>query len=310
VSQIIVALAGGLGNQLFQTSAALSLRSSESIYLDQSLGEPRLNSDQLAEIASFQLPDYFNFDSKQKKHKICQRTYRVILRMGLRNKKEKFNVFEKFGILVAEIILSRHFGTKCKIVCNRGVGYSRISKTKKTVLLIGYFQTFKYSEDQNVLVEMSKFRSKHESPSFASVKKLAQKSKPIMIHIRLSDYKNEPTIGVLSKHYFEAAHAALITKHHRECWLFSDEPEEAVGLLPAAIHGNLKVISPKDFSTIETFELMRFGSGLVISNSTFSWWAARLSQIQGRTVIYPSPWFVGQDDPIDLIPSEWFEIKR
>ena len=53
---------------------------------------------------------------------------------------------------------------------------------------------------------------------------------------------------------------------------------------------------------------MRLGRGYVIANSTFSWWAAYLSLNPGVEVVVPSPWFMGMEDPGELIPPNWKQL--
>jgi hypothetical protein len=52
---------------------------------------------------------------------------------------------------------------------------------------------------------------------------------------------------------------------------------------------------------------MQFGSANVISNSTFSWWPAFLSQTSVATVC-PSDWFLNMEQPLELIPNNWIKI--
>jgi hypothetical protein len=48
---------------------------------------------------------------------------------------------------------------------------------------------------------------------------------------------------------------------------------------------------------------------LVIANSSFSWWAAWLSENPEKIVIAPQKWFNEFDaDTSDLIPERWIRI--
>jgi hypothetical protein len=310
LNQIIVTLAGGLGNQLFQTSAALDLRDDEIILLDQSLGEPRLNSKCDAEILSFNLPKYFKKTDKNTEHRFCKKTYRLVLRMGLRKRNGRFSLTERFLIFLAQIILSFHFKVRCKIICNIGVGFSPLKKSNKSILLIGYFQSYRYSEQQKVINAMKTFELYDGSPKFNLKHNEAQRLEPVIFHVRLSDYLNEPTIGVLSFNYFQSAMREVTKFNTRPVWVFSDDPEKARNFFELDRSEGIEFFGPDDFSTLETLELMKTGSSLTISNSTFSWWAARLSSPKTRIVIAPEPWFIGQADPIDLIPVGWRRLGR
>ncbi len=310
MNQIIVALAGGLGNQLFQTSAALSLRTNETIWLDQSLGEPRLNSKCDAEILSFNLPRYFKKIDKKTEHRFCKKTYRLVLRMGLRKRNGKFRITERFVIFLAQIVLSCHFKIRCKIICNIGVGFSPLKKSNRSMLLIGYFQSYRYSEEPKVIEAMKSFELSDSSPKFNLKRSEAQRLEPVIFHVRLSDYLNEPKIGVVSANYFENAMRKVTKLNTNPIWVFSDDPEKAQNFFEYDSLEDIEFFGPDDFSTVETLELMKTGSSLTISNSTFSWWAARLSSPQTRIIITPEPWFSGQADPIDLIPSGWRRLGR
>ncbi|EHC0071351.1 alpha-1,2-fucosyltransferase [Escherichia coli] len=45
----------------------------------------------------------------------------------------------------------------------------------------------------------------------------------------------------------------------------------------------------------------------IISNSSFSWWAAWLNENKNKTVIAPSKWFK-KDIKHDIIPESWVKL--
>jgi len=55
---------------------------------------------------------------------------------------------------------------------------------------------------------------------------------------------------------------------------------------------------------------MRLGTGYVLSNSTFGWWAAYLARMEPKVVVVPDPWFKKIDEPLGLIPIGWTRIPR
>ena len=308
MSAVIVALAGGLGNQLFQISAALSIRGTRDICLDSTLGDPRLNPQGLPEVHSFRLPNYFRRKDAEPNHQFCRRVYRLTLRIGLRKAGESFCWWERLLIYFAQLILSFHFKTHLKIVCNRGVGYTPIHESEGTQLLIGYFQSYRYS-DLRVLQEINQFKFENGSSRFVETLTRAESLKPIILHIRLADYLDEPKIGVLSKRYFEEAIQLIPSRESRVIWIFSDSPNKVRSEMFNSNLFNTEVFGSDDFTTLETFELMRKAEYLVISNSTYSWWAARVSESSKKMIIAPAPWFSGQESPIDLIPDGW-KLRR
>ena len=54
--------------------------------------------------------------------------------------------------------------------------------------------------------------------------------------------------------------------------------------------------------------LSRCGA-LVISRSTFSWWAARLAADRGVLTAFPAPWWPGYPHQEAVIPSSWLPIR-
>lgn len=92
-------------------------------------------------------------------------------------------------------------------------------------------------------------------------------------------------------------------------WIFSDSPNEIKESMPNLMKFGPKIIaSPNDVSDAETLILMSHASRIVIANSTFSWWAARVNG-SNKTVIAPEKWFRGLPDPEFLIPNNWIKVK-
>lgn len=74
---------------------------------------------------------------------------------------------------------------------------------------------------------------------------------------------------------------------------------------------------PREFIYIEgethyiDFYLMSFCKDNIISNSSFSWWAAYLNPNPNKLVIAPSRWFnpnLANHDSRDIVPEEWITI--
>jgi len=130
------------------------------------------------------------------------------------------------------------------------------------------------------------------------------------IHIRLTDYRTVPGCPILSAGYYARAWSALgeAGAQCEEVVLFSDEPETALGILgtalPKAVSARLR--TAPELGPVETLSLMASASLLIAGNSSFSWWAGRLSHRVERAVV-PYPWFV--EDSMDaLYPVDWLRV--
>jgi hypothetical protein len=61
--------------------------------------------------------------------------------------------------------------------------------------------------------------------------------------------------------------------------------------------------SPENYPE-EDLMLMSQSDALIMSNSSFSWWAAQLGN-RSKIVVCPTKWFRDIMDPEGLIPPEW-----
>ena len=303
----IISLTGGLGNQLFQLAAGLSAAQSEELILEWNLGRPRLNKHGMPEIASFLLPTNVGLGRKRKKNWLAGKSTGYMLRMGFEPKSfEKFSVYFSFTRTLASIVISIYFKNFYKIFPARKHGFHVLSDGAKGNLIVGYFQSYKWASQHGVLESLQSLTISRDNSKLAEMKSLALIEKPLIVHVRLGDYKNETSFGILPSTYYERSIRRMWESGlYKKIWVFSDEPELAKGILTFLPSENLRWIEEIDDSASLTLEVMRYGHGYVIGNSTFSWWGAFLSVTVNAKVLAPEPWFRNLPTPEELIPPHW-----
>lgn len=299
-----VPLTGGLGNQLFQFAASLSLQDRRVCLLSK-LGRPRLNSDLLPAIASFTLPQNVNLFREKTSSSFLTKVYGYVLRTGISPRSwESAAIAKKLTLLAASIFLSTRYRVILKLSRASGVGYSAIPSTSNFV--IGYFQTYRFAQLPHVNSKLRAMRFARESDIVEKYKKLSIDEAPIVVHMRLGDYLTESSFGIPSEEYYRSAIQKLVLKFPgSRIWLFSDDPVEAQRKFPNELKHKLRIVEEVETDPAAILDCMRFGVAYVIANSTFSWWGAYLSHSANPAVIFPSPWFQGMDEPIDLTPDTW-----
>jgi len=161
--------------------------------------------------------------------------------------------------------------------------YQQLKHIKGVINLHGYFQSSKYWKTKNISFTSSflnQIRDKHYTFT-----------KPtIGIHIRRGDYVNNPDFYLLPENYYIFA----LLNHfpdmkNYQIVLFSDD------IAYAKIHFECleNVHFSQGLSDVEDMALMSLCDNYIISNSTFSWWAAYLGQKEYSKVIHPVQYFKG-----------------
>lgn len=119
------------------------------------------------------------------------------------------------------------------------------------------------------------------------VKALGDLSTSIGVHIRRGDYVGNDFHEVCTMEYYLAA-IEFIRKQH------PDSPVVFITDDPAFVkehYNNVKNCTYSPFtSEIDDFTLLAACRHKVLSNSSFSWWAAYLSPANDAVVVIPSPW--------------------
>jgi len=306
----IITLTGGLGNQLFQLAAGLSVRNQANLHIDWALGKPRLNNLGFPEVYSFYLPEKVTLSDSKKSRLLFAKTAGFYLRQGVEPRKyEKSQGVTYLTRIATGIVLSLYFRRKVFPYSISGVGFTNLSDQIGRNLLIGYFQSYQWMESDSISSQMRSLKLREESSEVAEYRNLAETEQPLIVHIRLGDYKGEEAFGIPNIGYYRSAiKDQLQLNQYRKIWAFSDEPDLAKEVLSDFDPEFIRWIPEIANSTAQTFEVMRYGRGYVIANSSFSWWGAALSYNLGAPVIAPSPWFKKMKEPAYLIPACWTRL--
>lgn len=302
-------LTGGLGNQLFQLAAGLSMAGDGNLLISEKNGRPRTNSSDQPELFSFILPSNVEKWEQSRFSNFNSRTCGYVIRMGVSPRKlERLSIIEHSIRFAASVANSIFFRDIVKVMKVKGVGYTQF--TSRSNMLIGYFQSFKYAERPDVFEKLSQLRLISPGPTARDLIQQAEIELPLIIHLRRGDYSSETSFGLLGvEYYLSSVNDLLRSSEVRSIWVFTDDLQEAESLFQGKFALPTRFISDIDGSDSASLEVMRYGKAYVIGNSSFSWWAAFLKYDNSARVIAPKPWFVGQDEPKYLIPPSWKRLN-
>jgi hypothetical protein len=173
----------------------------------------------------------------------------------------------------------------------------------------GYFQSWKYFENFQK-TEEAHIKLVRYSKWYQDTLELMKLTDPTVIHIRIGDYLPlRESFGILGGSYYRRAVDHLKTHDTFPIWVFSDDIEMARKiLLDSGISNTVYISPPEGTPASESMMMMSNAKRIVIGNSTFSWWAAMFGS-EDKKVVYPKPWFRNSEEPQELIPPSWTEIK-
>jgi glycosyltransferase involved in cell wall biosynthesis len=303
-----IIMTGGLGNQLFQLAAAMS-GTKGLINLEVSVLRPR-KTDGILDLDTFLLPTRVRIINSSKKFpKIVSKSAGFLLRMGIHPSRiEKMKSVNESLKKLGAIVITSYLGKKRALFVSQGAGYTNLPHLHGTTLL-GYFQSYRYINNPEIERDFMSLKPKEISVELQKLIDDAIFKQPTFVHIRLTDYTNEAKFGLPDENYYRQALESLNEARHNPIWIFSDDIELARSKFPAERVNQATFIGTEEFKPAEVLQLMRYGRNYIIANSSFSWWAAALRFNRDAKVIAPKPWFLGQDEPRDLIFPDWGRME-
>ena len=288
---IIVRLKGGLGNQMFQYSLGrvLSLRHNTELKLDISFYDLNLKN---VTKRDFDL-NVFNIGGE------IARKSDIPLLLRVYNNKIIIDLIS----MVRRIIKSR--GQEKSFSFD-----SSIFRAGKDVYLEGYWQSPKYFKEYEDVIRKDFSLKNTPTQNIQNLAKEISSTEALSIHVRRGDYVGNPNHEVVTEDYYEKCIKEVSkTKRIEKIYVFSDDVDWC--------KNNLSFSFPTMFVENEYagtkgeghMFLMSLCKYLVITNSSFSWWAAWLCAFKDKIVICPKKWFPDESiDTSDLIPKEWIRL--
>jgi hypothetical protein len=294
---VLVELVGGIGNQLFGYFAAAYLKECKGLEVSPYfLPNRTLARDKTFSVTSFSLP----IPIKQKLPKVMK--VDLLGRLILRRTLELVGLSRQFAEKVSRVHSATSLGVDRRLI-----------HTQPGWFVQGYFQTFDYHQslrDREVPADLELI---DPSDWYLGMSKTMISERPIVLHIRRGDYlkRINHDIGALSLEYFNKALQTLTELeglNNRPIWVFSDDVAFVKGeFRNQDTSGFVWVQPPQDSDPAESMLLMSKASSIVISNSSFAWWAARVGP--KSNVYAPTKWFKKIADPEGLIPSTWVRVE-
>jgi glycosyl transferase family 11 len=127
------------------------------------------------------------------------------------------------------------------------------------------------------------------------------------VHVRRGDYTADPLIsarfGVCSAEYYLDAIRGVAPER---VLIVSDDPHWCERLLNTSIDKTVQVVGPG--SKYRDLAILARADELVLSNSTFSWWGAKLSG--AARVTCPDPWNEESSAFGHSLPAEWLRRPK
>jgi hypothetical protein len=297
---IVVTLTGGLGNQLFQYAVArsISYRNSYTLLIDTTNYLDVNNIDPLCA----RKPGLQNFAFLGKF--VTKMNFPYLY--GNRYLKKAWSILQKYKLLKNWIFINENEEEYWKFNSD----LYNLNTDCNVWLTYGFWQNMKYfmEIDQILRKEIVPIKPSDRENQYLEMQ--IKTSNSVSIHIRRGDMASISEVnrvfGVLSLDYYKNAISYITSRVEKpHFFIFSDDPEWS--------KNNIKLDYPTTYLDNNGFDrdymdlyLMSCCQHQIISNSTFSWWAAWLGKKEGQIVIAPRKPFKSIDIPVsEYYPIDW-----
>lgn len=283
---------GGIGNQLFQYYAGLNLANETNSSVDLLLSGAKehksnhrdsdimkLKPLEVMNVVSSTGDDFASFVRKMI-FSLCVRSNKVSLLVA------------SFGFITDPFLGERH---------RKFAG--------REYYLKGYFQTYKNFD--SCTPSQKKLSLKNPSDWYMLLSEEIMSANAVGIHIRRGDYVDlADSFGLLGENYYKRALKLVAgCLENPKFYVFSDDINAAKRLLEEMVTENIIFVEPpSESNAVETLLLMSSCDGMILANSSFSYWGALLGD-KKRIVVFPRPWSFSRKVTEPQAPPNWIECE-
>lgn len=280
---IIVKSLGGLGNQLFQLAYALDIseKTGKKIFVDTHIyNQYKVRSFSANNLECFKV----RCEPLKGKNKLTSIYMQKIYHLYHKLCKSLFHI-EKYGHVWLK------FFSKYGFIYNFDRFYHKVSFCSERYELYGYYQSEKYFIDNADKVKsLLKVRVEMSVEELTLFKRINE-NESIAISLRLGDdYIKSKNLNVCTKDFYLKSLLYLMKlKPKAKVYVFSDEIEKAKEILCNIDCTEFFFVT--GFNDFQSLRLMYSCQNFIISNSSFSWWGAYLSDYKDKIIIAPDKWY-------------------
>lgn len=220
--------------------------------------------------------------------------------------------FKSIGYLVGDE------SVRMKVLREPSFEFNGLGYIEEDFMFYGYFQSYKYFEDQQDSIYKLIRIDKHKQNVIEKVNMVMDNT--VSIHFRLGDYKGLSEYHpILTIDYYIKALLTIIqktkNKNLKVIYFFEQEDVDQVNTIIDTLKTKMPSINftpvLSDLLDYEQMIFMSLCQHNIIANSSFSWWGAYLNNNPNKIVCYPSVWFgpkFSDKNTKDLCPNYWNKI--
>jgi hypothetical protein len=234
----------------------------------------------------------------------------------------RYTFWEKFFANLKPFLISE-LPQPIHVIREKGFPYNELpinEMVNKNVMIYGYFQSYKYFEENYSIIYRLLNIDKMKS-DLLSVLNLNSDylDNTISMHFRIGDYKKIQDFHPLATYEFyerSLYHFKSIypEKEFNVLYFCEDvDIQDVMLIVDKLIKKFPRLNFTRGTNTLEDWQQMLLMSCChhnIIANSSFSWWSAYLNSNKDKIVCYPSIWFgqAANNNTKDLCPPDWIRI--
>lgn len=196
----------------------------------------------------------------------------------------------------------------------------RVNLEKHPACMHGYFQSYKYFEKHyDTIIQHIGLRTKQEEIRNKTTLMNSLGNRNVSLHFRLGDYVSKQSHHpIMSIKYYVGALTRIIdqigTETFRVIYFGEKDDESTIKVCIQILEKKFPYLEFVKADLDEDWEqmlLMSLCDHNVIANSSFSWWGAYFNKNPNKIVCYPTTWFgpaMRNHDTKDLCPPSWVRI--